>query len=48
MYLQIDGRSIKVEQKTAATLSNEAPTTWTWYKHLLFNYYCNKLHFDDQ
>ena len=29
MYLQIDGRSIKVEQKTVDTLSSDAPTTWT-------------------
>ena len=48
MYLQIDGRSIKAEQKTVATLSSYAPTTWTLYKHVLFNYHCKKLHFDDQ
>ena len=29
MYLNIAGRSIKVEQKTVATLSSDAPTTWT-------------------
>ena len=29
MYLNIAGRSIKVEQKTGATLSSDAPTTWT-------------------
>ena len=29
MYLHIARRSIKVEQKTVATLSSMAPTTWT-------------------
>ena len=29
MYLKIDGRSIKAEQKTVATLSSDAPTAWT-------------------
>ena len=29
MYLNIAGRSIEVEQKTVATLSSGAPTTWT-------------------
>ena len=48
MFLHIAGRSIKVEQKTVATLSSDAPTTWTYYTHLLFIYHCNKLHFDDQ
>ena len=35
MYLQIDGRSIKVEQKTVATLSSDAPTTWTYYSIII-------------